>query len=214
MVYYNPYILREYNPLYDPTNQFFVRGSHGKQEPSCDLMISASPEKKNGGVWSEVKNLRFRFCLGTFSGVHLLDIETSSVTRRSYVSKILPWCTWSPHVVDSSICSLILLPHILVRKGCQRCHSDRIVQMQKNSIKNTSFSYSVFLLVPLAICHSMVPRDTKIAVSSSLCRTVMTAIENLPYLVFSWCFFQPGDFFWDFELMSPSSYQGNHVRMM
>ena len=69
-----------------PTS-FLFRGSHGKQEPSCDLMISPSPEKKNGGVWSEVKNLRFRFCLGTFSGVHLLDIETSSVPEEAMFLK-------------------------------------------------------------------------------------------------------------------------------
>ena len=29
MVYYNPYITGQYNPLYNPTNQVFFRGSHG-----------------------------------------------------------------------------------------------------------------------------------------------------------------------------------------
>ena len=28
MVYYNPYITGEYNPLYNPTNQGFFRGSN------------------------------------------------------------------------------------------------------------------------------------------------------------------------------------------
>ena len=74
MVYCNPYIIGLYNPLDNPTNQvLFVRGSHGKQEPSCDLMTNASPEKKTVGFdqfrplviyFSEVKNLRFRFLFG------------------------------------------------------------------------------------------------------------------------------------------------------